>query len=40
MACIGVCRISYSEVPNKGTYATISTEDKSFECHINLNKVG
>lgn len=31
--------ISYNPIPNKGTYATISTEDKSFECHINLHKV-
>jgi hypothetical protein len=32
--------VKYTDVPNRGTLATISTPDKSFECHLNLSKVG
>jgi hypothetical protein len=30
--------VRYADVPNRGTLATISTPDKSFECHVDLDK--
>ena len=32
-------RVAFNEIPGKGTYATVSTEDKTFECHVNLDRV-
>ena len=31
-------KLSFFEIPGKGTYATIASSDKLFECHINLDK--
>ncbi|KAG2490864.1 hypothetical protein HYH03_010782 [Edaphochlamys debaryana] len=31
--------VRYNDVPSRGTLATIASADKSFECHIVLNKV-
>lgn len=32
--------VRYNETPSRGLLATIASEDKSFECHIPLSKVG
>ncbi len=31
--------VRFNEVPGRGTLATISKPDKSFECHIRIDKV-
>lgn len=36
---ISTRRAKYTDIPNKGTLATISNDDKSFECHLYLAKV-
>ena len=37
--CLHACRVKYTDVPGRGLLATVSTEDKAFECHITLSKV-
>lgn len=32
-------RVSYNDIPNKGTYCTLKTDDRGFEAHIALDKV-
>eukprot|EP00873_Tetraselmis_striata_P000910 jgi/Tetstr1/421174/TSEL_012216.t1 len=32
-------QVSYNDIPNKGTYCTLKTDDRGFEAHIALDKV-
>eukprot|EP00877_Chromochloris_zofingiensis_P007174 jgi/Chrzof1/270/Cz01g09130.t1 len=32
-------RLKYTDIPSRGTLATFSTEDKTFECHLTLSRL-
>ncbi|MEW5306046.1 MAG: hypothetical protein WDW38_009986 [Sanguina aurantia] len=40
MECVAeFSRLKYTDIPNRGLLATFSSEDASFELHVNLSKL-